>query len=159
MGAGGEVKKRGYEEERKKKKESEEDKVKKTKWRRQRKWKKYCDRKKEKKRKGNRKKLMKSSKNVERCNLLKKEKKEEGMKRVKKREKVWKLSSTDKQGSSLDSFPTSPPLYPHFNRPSGFWPCVKSCLVGGSDKYLTSSLRGKLQQIKENPKRSKRKKC
>ena len=29
----------------------------------------------------------------------------------------------------------SPPLYPHFNRPSGFWPCVKSCLVGGSDKY------------------------
>ena len=30
----------------------------------------------------------------------------------------------------------SPPLYPHFNRPSGFWPCVKSCLVGGSDKYM-----------------------
>ena len=29
----------------------------------------------------------------------------------------------------------SPPLYLHFNRPSGFWPCVKSCLVGGSDKY------------------------
>ena len=29
----------------------------------------------------------------------------------------------------------SPPLYPHFNRPSGFWPCVKSCLLGGSDKY------------------------
>ena len=28
-----------------------------------------------------------------------------------------------------------PPLYPHFNWPSGFWPCVKSCLVGGSDKY------------------------
>ena len=46
------------------------------------------------------------------------------------------MSSTDKQGSSLGSFPTSPPLYPHFNRPSGFWPCVKSCLVGGSDKYL-----------------------
>ena len=45
------------------------------------------------------------------------------------------MSSTDKQGSSLDSFPTSPPLYPHFNWPSGFWPCVKSCLVGGSDKY------------------------
>ena len=22
-------------------------------------------------------------------------------------------------------------------RPSGFWPCVKSCLVGGSDKYNT----------------------
>ena len=49
------------------------------------------------------------------------------------------MSSTDKQGSSLDSFPTSPPLNPHFNRPSGFWPCVKSCLVGGSDKYLDSS--------------------
>ena len=32
----------------------------------------------------------------------------------------------------------SPPLYPHFNRPSGFWPCVKSCLMGGSDKYYTS---------------------
>ena len=47
------------------------------------------------------------------------------------------MSSTDKQGSSLGSFPTSPPLYPHFNRPSGFWPCVKSCLVGGSDKYST----------------------
>ena len=48
------------------------------------------------------------------------------------------MSSTDKQGSSLGSFPTSPPLYPHFNRPSGFWPCVKSCLVGGSDKYSAS---------------------
>ena len=45
------------------------------------------------------------------------------------------MSSTDKQGSSLDSFPLSPPLYPHLNRPSGFWPCVKSCLVGDSDKY------------------------
>ena len=31
----------------------------------------------------------------------------------------------------------SPPLYPHFNWPSDFWPCVKSCLVGGSDKYHT----------------------
>ena len=29
----------------------------------------------------------------------------------------------------------SPSLYHHFNRPSGFWPCAKSCLVGGSDKY------------------------
>ena len=45
------------------------------------------------------------------------------------------MSSIDQQGSSLGSFPTSSPLYPHFNRPSGFWPCVKSCLVGGSDKY------------------------
>ena len=33
-------------------------------------------------------------------------------------------------------FRPSPPLYPHFNRPSGFWPCIKSCMVGGSDKYL-----------------------
>ena len=54
------------------------------------------------------------------------------------------MSSTDKQGSSLDSFPTSPPLYPHFNRPSGFWPCVKSCLVGGSDKYRLVGLVGRL---------------
>ena len=46
------------------------------------------------------------------------------------------MSSTDKQGSSLGSFRPSPPLYPHFNWPSGFWPCVKSCLVGGSDKYM-----------------------
>ena len=34
----------------------------------------------------------------------------------------------------------SPPLYPHFNRPSGFWPCVRSCLVGGSDKYMAYCL-------------------
>ena len=32
-------------------------------------------------------------------------------------------------------FQPSPPLYPHSNQPSGFWPCIKSCLVGGSDKY------------------------
>ena len=44
------------------------------------------------------------------------------------------MSSTDQQGSSLGSFPTFPsPLSPL--RPSGFWPCVKSCLVTGSDKY------------------------
>ena len=30
------------------------------------------------------------------------------------------MSSTDKQGSSLGSFPTSPPLYPHFNRVRAF---------------------------------------
>ena len=59
------------------------------------------------------------------------------------------MSSTDKLGSSLGSFPTSPPLYPHFHRPSGFWPGVKSCLVGGSDKYwapagnlITDSIHG-----------------
>ena len=37
---------------------------------------------------------------------------------------------------------SSPVLYHHFNRPSGFWPSVKSCLVGGSDKYHTSAGRG-----------------
>ena len=47
----------------------------------------------------------------------------------------WADQQHRQQGSSLGSFPTSPPHYPHFNRPSGFWPCVKSCLVGGSDKY------------------------
>ena len=44
------------------------------------------------------------------------------------------MSSIDQQGSSLGSFSTSPFLYPHFNRPLGFWLCVKSCLVGDSDK-------------------------
>ena len=52
------------------------------------------------------------------------------------------MSSTDKQGSSLGSLPTSHPLYPHFNWPSGFWPCVKSCLVGGSDKYQDTRWEG-----------------
>ena len=36
--------------------------------------------------------------------------------------------------NSYQLYSASPPLYPHFNWPSGFWPCVKSCLVGGSDK-------------------------
>ena len=40
---------------------------------------------------------------------------------------------------SAPSWP-SPPLYPHFNWPSGFWPCVKSCLVGGSDKYYDKDM-------------------
>ena len=31
----------------------------------------------------------------------------------------------------------SPSLNPHYNRPSSHWPCVKSCLVGGSGRYLT----------------------
>ena len=35
----------------------------------------------------------------------------------------------------LDFGPERGPPYPHFNRPPGFWPCVKSCLVGDSDKY------------------------
>ena len=33
------------------------------------------------------------------------------------------------------------PLSP-LNRPSGFWPCVKSCLVGGSDKYSATVVEG-----------------
>ena len=28
------------------------------------------------------------------------------------------------------------PFYLHFNWPSGFWACVKSCLVGASDKLI-----------------------
>ena len=35
--------------------------------------------------------------------------------------------------ASTRSWP--PPLYPHFNRPSGFWSCVKPCLVGDIGKY------------------------
>ena len=38
------------------------------------------------------------------------------------------MSNTDQQCSSLGSFLTSPHLYPHFNRPLGFWPRVKPCL-------------------------------
>ena len=36
--------------------------------------------------------------------------------------------------ASAGTRPT-PPLNPHFNRPSGHWPCVKPCLVGGRGKY------------------------
>ena len=43
-------------------------------------------------------------------------------------------SMTSRVRVSARSWPY-PPLYPHFNRPSGFWLYVKSCLVGGSDKY------------------------
>ena len=45
------------------------------------------------------------------------------------------MNRIDQLGSSLGSFPTSPLLYPHFNRPSGFWPCVKPRLVGDVGKY------------------------
>ena len=31
--------------------------------------------------------------------------------------------------------PDLPSPNPHYNRSSGHWPCVGSCLVGGSDKY------------------------
>ena len=44
------------------------------------------------------------------------------------------MSNIDQQGSSLGSFPTFPSPYPHFNRPSGNWPCVEPCLVGDIGK-------------------------
>ena len=47
-------------------------------------------------------------------------------------------AGTSRVRVSTRSRPSLPP-YPHFNRPSGFWPCVKSCLVGGSDKYSLPS--------------------
>ena len=47
----------------------------------------------------------------------------------------WADDSIVKQGSSFGSCPTFPPLNPLYNRPSGHWPCVKSCLVGSRDKY------------------------
>ena len=45
------------------------------------------------------------------------------------------MTSKIKQSSCLDSCPTFPSLNPHYNRPLGHWPYVKSCLVGGSNKY------------------------
>ena len=39
------------------------------------------------------------------------------------------MSNVDQQGSRLGSFPNFPSPYPHFNRPSGYWPCVEPCLV------------------------------
>ena len=45
-------------------------------------------------------------------------------------------AQTSRVRVSAPSRPFSP-LYHHFNRTSGFWPCVKSCLMGGSDKYNT----------------------
>ena len=41
------------------------------------------------------------------------------------------MCNIDQQGSSLGSYPTMPSPSLHFNRPSGHWPCVKPCLVGG----------------------------
>ena len=41
----------------------------------------------------------------------------------------WSMSNIDQQGSNLDSYPTFPTPNPHFNRPSGHWPCVKPCLA------------------------------
>ena len=51
------------------------------------------------------------------------------------------MSSTDKQGSSLGSFPTFPSPLSHFNWPSGFWPCVKSCLVEAATNTTARSWR------------------
>ena len=48
------------------------------------------------------------------------------------------MTSIIQQSSSLGSCPTFPSPKPHYNRPSGHWPCVKSCLVGGRDKYTYS---------------------
>ena len=42
------------------------------------------------------------------------------------------MTSIVTQSSSLNV----PSLNPHYNRSSGYWPCVKSCLVGGRDKHL-----------------------
>ena len=44
------------------------------------------------------------------------------------------MSNIDQQGSSLGWFPTCPFSYPHFNRPSGYWSCDESCLVGDIGK-------------------------
>ena len=38
-------------------------------------------------------------------------------------------------------------LYPHFNRPSGFWPCVKSCLVGGKKLGKSARVVGLVGQL------------
>ena len=44
------------------------------------------------------------------------------------------MSYIDQQGRSLGSFPTFPSSYPHFNQPSGYWPCVEPCVVGDIGK-------------------------
>ena len=48
------------------------------------------------------------------------------------------MTSIVKQGSSLGSCPTFLFLNLHYNRLSDHWPCVKSCLMGGRDKYRVS---------------------
>ena len=45
------------------------------------------------------------------------------------------MTSIVQQGPSLGSSSTPPSLNLHYNRPTGHWPCVTSCLVGGRDKY------------------------
>ena len=45
------------------------------------------------------------------------------------------------QGSSLGLFPTSHSPDTHFNQPSAHWHCVKSCLVGSSNKYQLQDLK------------------
>ena len=47
----------------------------------------------------------------------------------------WASCIIVQQGLSLSSYLTFPSPNPHFNWPSGYWPCVESYLVGGSDKY------------------------
>ena len=41
----------------------------------------------------------------------------------------------DQQSPASARARSSSPLNPHYNRSSGHLPCVKSCLVGGKDKY------------------------
>ena len=73
------------------------------------------------------------------------------------------MSSIDQQGSCLGSClgscSTSLSLTPTINRPSGHWPCVRSCLVGGRGKYhlvavwILPTLRTKMwKQKKKNEK-------
>ena len=51
-------------------------------------------------------------------------------------------AQTSRVRVSAFSRPSLPP-YHHFNRPLGFWSCVKSCLVGGCDKYKYSCFKKK----------------
>ena len=40
------------------------------------------------------------------------------------------------KSSSTDRWPVDTIHFDRYNRPSGHWLCVKSCLVGGRDKYI-----------------------
>ena len=50
----------------------------------------------------------------------------------------WPVLSSWAQASVRARARPFPSLNPHSNQPSGHWPCVKPCLVGGSDKYNSS---------------------
>ena len=51
----------------------------------------------------------------------------------------WWPAQTNRVRALVRARP-SPPLISTLSWLSGHWPCVKSCLVGGSDKYLISLL-------------------